>query len=164
MLRAFVSENQKDWDEYLPYLTMAYRASRHESTKYTPNYLMLGREVNLPIDLVFSSPKHNVVIENVEFVKALREKFERAHARKFLKRNSERQKKNYDRNWNSCAFKVGDSVWLSQVKRKIGVSSKLSPMWHGPYLVHDKINDVLYKIKRNRRSKFKIVHVDHLKL
>ena len=133
--------------------------------KYTPNYLMLGREVNLPIHLGFSSPKHNVVNENVEFVKALREKFERAHAHacKFLKRNSERQKKNYDRNWNSCTFKVGDSVWLSQVKRKIGIGSKLS-MWNGPYLVHGKINEVLYKIKRNKRSKIKIVHVDRLKL
>jgi hypothetical protein len=40
-----VVENQKDWDLWLPYIMAAYRSSRHEATSYTPNLLMLGREV-----------------------------------------------------------------------------------------------------------------------
>ena len=35
MLSTFVAPHQKNWGEYLPYLTMAYRASVHESTKYS---------------------------------------------------------------------------------------------------------------------------------
>ncbi|XP_038060519.1 uncharacterized protein LOC119731418 [Patiria miniata] len=41
MLSLFVHENQDDWDEHLPYVMMAYRSSQHDSTKFTPNMLML---------------------------------------------------------------------------------------------------------------------------
>ena len=40
MLRSFVNETQDDWDDHLPFLTMAYRSSAHKSTKCTPNLLM----------------------------------------------------------------------------------------------------------------------------
>jgi hypothetical protein len=49
----FVSKNQKDWDLYLPYLMMAYRSSVHDAMGETPCFMMMGREVTLPIDLVF---------------------------------------------------------------------------------------------------------------
>ena len=52
MLASFVSENQKDWDEYVFLLMMAYRAV-HETTKVSPYEMMFGRTINLPIDLVF---------------------------------------------------------------------------------------------------------------
>ncbi|XP_022093234.1 uncharacterized protein LOC110980655 [Acanthaster planci] len=44
MLSMFVDENQDDWDEHLPYVLMAYCSSQHDSTRLTPNMLMLGRE------------------------------------------------------------------------------------------------------------------------
>ncbi|PIK59483.1 Retrovirus-related Pol polyprotein from transposon [Apostichopus japonicus] len=43
MLSAVVSENQRDWDEWLPHVTMAYRSSVHETTGETPSVMMLGR-------------------------------------------------------------------------------------------------------------------------
>ena len=52
MLSMFVAENQDDWDEHLPYVMMAYRSSQHDGTKLTPNMLMLGRDVGLPLDVV----------------------------------------------------------------------------------------------------------------
>ena len=51
-----MEEKQEDWDEHLPYVMMDYRSAQHESTKLTPNMLMLGREVSLPLDLVVGSP------------------------------------------------------------------------------------------------------------
>ena len=32
--------NHKEWDLMLPFVMAAYRSSSHESTKYSPNYLM----------------------------------------------------------------------------------------------------------------------------
>lgn len=37
MLSMFVNENSNDWDDHLPYLTMAYRATVQKSTSCTPN-------------------------------------------------------------------------------------------------------------------------------
>jgi hypothetical protein len=51
MLSAFVNEHQNDWDEHLPYVSMAYRAAEHETTGNTPNYMMLGRGVTTPLDI-----------------------------------------------------------------------------------------------------------------
>jgi transposase InsO family protein len=53
MLSAYVSDNHKDWDRQLPYVMMAYRATAHETTGFSPNMLMLGRETSTPLDLVY---------------------------------------------------------------------------------------------------------------
>jgi transposase InsO family protein len=36
MLGKVVAEHQRDWDAWLPFVMAAYRASRHESTGYSP--------------------------------------------------------------------------------------------------------------------------------
>ncbi|CAC5405273.1 unnamed protein product [Mytilus coruscus] len=59
MLAMYVDENRSDWDDHLPYVIMAYRAAIHESTKCTPNKLMLGREISLPIDVIAGAPPDN---------------------------------------------------------------------------------------------------------
>ena len=59
MLSAFVNKERDDWDEHLPYVTMAYRATVLESTKFSPNRLMLGRETNLPLDLMVGPPPNS---------------------------------------------------------------------------------------------------------
>jgi hypothetical protein len=51
MLIKFVDENQKNWDAYLPILCMAYNSAVHEFIGFTPSMLMLGMELDLPIDL-----------------------------------------------------------------------------------------------------------------
>ena len=57
MLSAYVSQNQKDWADYIPLLMMAYRSSVHDTTKCTPCCMMLGREIRLPIDLALGIPE-----------------------------------------------------------------------------------------------------------
>ena len=52
MLGRVVSESQKDWDERVPVVMAAYRAIRHEATGYSPHFLMFGREVGAPIDIL----------------------------------------------------------------------------------------------------------------
>ena len=43
MLRKFVSRNEKDWDQYLPYLLFAYREVPQETTGFSPFELLYGR-------------------------------------------------------------------------------------------------------------------------
>src|SRR3989442_832292 len=57
MLGKVISINQKNWDEYLPGVMAAYRASYHESTGYSPNFMMFGRENQAPVDLVLGLPE-----------------------------------------------------------------------------------------------------------
>jgi len=51
-----VSESQRDWDDRLPTVLAAYRASPHESAGFTQNRLFLGREVRILLDLLLDLP------------------------------------------------------------------------------------------------------------
>ena len=56
MLGRVVSENQLDWDVKLPGVMAAYRASRHDATGYSPNFLMFRRDLMAPIHIVLREP------------------------------------------------------------------------------------------------------------
>lgn len=49
-----VEENQNEWDKFLDSVLFAYRTSKQCSTKFSPFFLMYGREPRLPVDLVVS--------------------------------------------------------------------------------------------------------------
>ena len=53
MLWKFVCQHHKDLDVHLPKVMMAYRSSDHASTKFPPFRLMFGRDVRLPLDVMF---------------------------------------------------------------------------------------------------------------
>jgi len=96
MLGRMVEENQRDWDTMLPYVMAAYRSSRHEATQYTPNYLMLGREVRAPVDIVYGCPPTPDAPTNYDdYAEELEERLKRAYSfvRGHLKKAAERNKK-----------------------------------------------------------------------
>ena len=49
-LLKFVGERQDTWDEYLDDVLFAYRVSVQDSTKYSPFFLVYGRNARLPIE------------------------------------------------------------------------------------------------------------------
>jgi hypothetical protein len=53
-----------DWDEHLPYISIAYRTAEHETTGNTPNYMMLGREVTTPLDIQYCMPRPSHLTED----------------------------------------------------------------------------------------------------
>lgn len=46
MIRCYVDQSQKNWDEHLSLLTSAYCSSQHAVTEFTPNKLIFGREIH----------------------------------------------------------------------------------------------------------------------
>jgi len=74
LLGKVISEKQNDWDDHLPYVAAALRASPSEATGYSANYLMLGREVNTPADIVYGLVQPEPVVSYDEFVENVREK------------------------------------------------------------------------------------------
>ena len=103
-----------EWDNHLPYVLMAYRSSVQESTKCTPNLLMLNREVTMPLDLIVGDPNEgDQPICPVEYVEWVRLATEQAYAfvRRNLKLSARRQKLYYDQKSGNPEFHVGESVW-----------------------------------------------------
>ena len=164
MIVAYAAERPKTWDERLPMLTMAYRATPHESTGYSPNRVMFGREVTLPIDLMLGSPPDEEREETTQYAAELRNRLEEvfAHVRDGLQVAAERQKRQYDVKASGTAYEVGDVVWRMNKMRRKGISPKLQARWLGPCVVTEKVNAVTYKVQISRDG-MKILHFDLLK-
>ena len=167
ILGKVVAENQRDWDVHLPYAVAAYRATIHESTGYSPNYLMYGHEVRAPLDVVMGLPVtgsppgipvHDFVDEKLGQMRAAY----RA-VRENLNKAAERQKHYYDLRVKPASFHPNDSVWLWTTRRKQGRTPKWQRRFVGPYVVVEKTGPVNYSIKRSAKSKSFIVHVDKLR-
>ena len=47
--------NQQNWDEHLQQLAGAICSTVNRNTVFTPNLMMLGREITLPIDLMIGT-------------------------------------------------------------------------------------------------------------
>ena len=78
MIRAFIDGKQNNWDLYVRCLAGTYRSSLLESTGYTPNMLMLGREVQFQVGLLFEQPKQAGVSYG-EFVESVQHNLCQAH-------------------------------------------------------------------------------------
>ena len=100
MLGKVVSESQRDWDERLPLVLSAYRATPHESTGMTPNKLFLGHEVRMPIDLLMGLPteESGEGMSAHDYLIKLHQNATEAYqlARKHLRASAERRKRHYD--------------------------------------------------------------------
>ena len=56
LLKARAQSSKDEWDKDIPLCLMAYRSSIHQSTGYTPHYLLFGREMQYPLDLQVKYP------------------------------------------------------------------------------------------------------------
>ena len=167
MLGKVVSESQRDWDDRLPAVLAAYRASPHESTGFTPNRLFLGREARMPLDLLLDLPEDEraMSLSVNDFVRQQQERTADAYslAREHLQVAAERRKASYDLKVKDVVLQVGDWVWYWYPRKYSSKSAKWQQSYIGPYLVVRKIEPVNVVLQRSQRSKPFVVHVNKLK-
>ena len=60
-----VGENQGDWFKYLDSVLFAYNTSKQSSSKYSPFFLLYGRDARLPVDLLAKPKGKNCVCMHV---------------------------------------------------------------------------------------------------
>lgn len=163
MLAMYVNDNLNDWDDHLPYILTAYRSTPHVSTGCSPNLLMLGREINLPLDVMVEGPVggaevccHNLYVDWLQ--QTMREAF--GLARENLGVAAARQKNYFDRGLKARRYEIGEYVWRWYPP---ALGNKLGMGWSGPYKVVRKLSEVTYEIQKTPQHRPVTVHVDHIK-
>ena len=159
------------WDEELPMLMLAYRTSVQESTKFTPFRLMFGREIQLPVDVIFGGgpvPGENYL----EYVSHLRTRLEHAYQtnREWNIQAQKHHKQCYDHKVSGGRYTVGDKVWLYSPAFPRHHAAKFHQPWKGPYRIVEVLLDVTYRIRLEgptssdcRRRLNQVVHFNCLK-
>jgi hypothetical protein len=167
MLTMYCQHDQHKWDEYLPQVMMAYRASEHSSTGQTPNMMVLGRQVILPLQAVVGRPTDDdddSTSEDEGYIPTLQRKLSRVHklCRSKLKKSAVYQKRHYDLRAKKRKLSVGQAFWLHHPGRRPGVCSKFVAPWKRPYVVTKRLDDITYLVKRSAKQMAKAYHIDRL--
>ena len=165
MLSTAAGEHPFDWEYHLRRLCLAYNTSVHPTTGHTPFFLMFGRQVRMPVDVMFGTPTPQPSTVP-QYAADLRASLEAAYrcVRERMGRKLERQKELYDRKAHGVPLVPGDLVWLHNPAVARGQSKKLHRPWTGPYRVVRRLLDAVYRLQHTQaRRKRPVVHFDRLK-
>ena len=140
----------------------------HETTGYSPYYLMFGREPRLPIDLILDNPESPVPKNHTDYLKQWEKSMSKAY--KIAAKNTEQQKgKDRDR-CNSRAtlgkLKPGDQVLMRNLSQR-GGPGKLRSYWEPDVHVVVEVKGetgLVYAIRseKDKSGKVRVVHRNHL--
>eukprot|EP00731_Ephydatia_muelleri_P012982 Em0007g292a len=165
MLATTIDNHQADWQHHIRKLCLAYNSSIHSTTGFSPFFLMFGRQVKLPIDLMYGTNRTGPDTA-AGFAQKLKEGLQEAYklVREKCQAEHKRQKALYDERVHGKPFSPGDLVWLHSPAVPRGRSRKLHHPWKGPLKVVERLGESNYKIKSLQgRKKTQIVHFDRLK-
>lgn len=146
-LRDYVSESQKDWDEWLEPLTYAYNCQVHRSTGMTPFNLVLSRHpppLVVEEDLIDHEPsrrpqerRRQLAETKEKFLLRLHDAIKKANLT--LSQTQRRYKRDYDRRVRRrlANLRVGDYVYREIPEHPAGVNPKLASPVDGPFEILD---------------------------
>lgn len=149
MLRAYVNENQTDWDDYLPAAEMAFNNSVNESTGTSPYYIVYGLYPDSPTSLLAIAADEDSGHPRVQ---QIREKVKDVHqfVCQNLKKAQKRQKRQADKHRRPANFSVGDLVLVKAnfLQRQVdGPVPKLKEQWIGPFPIEEKCSANTYRVQ-----------------
>eukprot|EP00253_Pinus_taeda_P018281 PITA_18281 len=152
MIRRIIGIHRSNWHNMLFSALWAYRTLVKTSTGFTPFQLVYGLEAVLPIECEIPSLRMAI-----EFLLATSEEERcflylaqldenRRDAALAIESHEKCIKAQYDRNVTPRNSSKGDLVLLyDQANDKLG-AGKFLPMWHGPYVVKQKLAKGAYEL------------------
>ena len=153
MLGTLEDHQKQDWKSYVAPLVHAYNATRHDSTGFSPFFLMFGRHPRLAIDayLGLNSSQESECTSREHYASKLKKRLDFAYkvASKEANKNATRHKSNYDGKVREATLGVGDRVLI----RKVGLKgkNKLADRWDKhSYIVIEVPNEgvPVYRVQR----------------
>ena len=106
-------EKRKKWPAHIGSIIIAYNSTRSLVTGYSPYYLMFGQRPQLPIDLLFPTRRTQMLTPTIDkYVASLYDclRDSLAIARDCTIKESQRQKRLYDRKVGAVELRPGDHI------------------------------------------------------
>ncbi len=158
--------NQKCWDEVVPYIEFALNTAVSSSLHESSFYLLYLCDVAMPLTAALDLPSSKYR-EIKDYKLDMQDLFREATecTRKALLAAQQKQKHYYNKTTKAHDLIVGNLVYLYVPIVKKQNVRKLSQLWRGPYRVLDLTERrALIRLANNRWSKAFWVNVDRLKI
>ena len=162
ILTPFINKAKDDWDELIPAAVMAYNLSVHSTIQEMPAFLVYGREIRMPNDLIRpADTTGNIAKFKSELVEKMKNAFQ------FTKDIADDVRtKSKDRRDNKRIkhkFKVNDLVSLFRPSTE-EKSKKFTKNWTGPFCITEIIEDRNVRLKTlNGKSVKNAQHISRIK-
>ena len=153
LLSTYTASDQKDWDELLPAVLLAYNTSYHTSMQETPFCILFGRQCSLPLNIEML-PASKLSIEQRTDAKNIATKIKLVQQIADETRGNQKlkMKTNYDLKVKGPKLKVGDLVMIQVGTRRKGRSPKLDPKFRGSFRLLEKMGEVNFRMMMVRKA------------
>ena len=170
-LRHFVSDNQKDWDTYLPFAQIALNTTYNSSNGTDPHFLLHSYHKRLPYQpqdyvspFLYKQQQnqkefiHDYVGELYTTSMTIRDQ-----VRHRLQSQTSKFTEYQHKNALERKISIGDCVYILDIKRP-SQSPKLAKRWIGPYTIANIITDKKFLLLCKQTGKTFVCHMDNFKL
>jgi len=159
-----IEGSHERWPDLLGPVALAYNATVHTSTGYSPHELFYSFALSCPLDAIVSTPASEPASNADEFALQTFERLQEANAfvREFTGRNVQRMKRRYDASVKPQTYFIGEKVLVYNPKKRRGQFSKWQPCWFGPFTVEKVLNSANCVVKKGR-GKSVVIHVDRMR-
>ena len=160
MIGTLPTSSKKNWQDWVPTLVHAYNCSTSSVMGFSPYFLIYGRQPKLPIDLEYGVTLNEDYNDCKSYADKLQHRLKWAYdaAQKCIDRESQRQKKYYDKNFK-CAVLQKDDLVLVKVP-KPGTDYKIADKWENdPWIILCKREHApVFEVKNTRTGERKELH------
>ena len=153
-----------EWDMYLPFAQMAYNSTVHDTTGETPNKVVLGTQLKMPIDVMTPATEEQVPLAQSEYVREIEEDMRLCYqrVRERTRRAAACHKNYYDKRKHEVKYRSEDLVMLKTMTY-LPFQRKFADRYTGPWAIIEAVSGNCYRIQMTEKSKPYIVHHDRLK-
>ena len=155
----YIMDAKYSWDEWLPQVACSLNTALHSTINESPHFVLFGTDKRLPYDFLHSAPRplYNADDYVRKRLRDFQHLHQMIHARLTASQN-EMLTKQHERATDS-PITDGDIVFLRVHNR----SSKLDPLFTGPYRVIASLHGHKVKLLDLKTHVEQTVHIDHLK-
>ena len=164
LMAKVVNENQRNWSEWLSFITFAYNATEHSATRFSPFFVFFGRTPLWTVDLILPETvedRKSLPDYTAQVVERLKKACETVRIN--LKAAADSSSKWYNKRVIPRSFAEGDLVRVFYPRRYAGKTAKWQNFYRTVGQVVKKLNDATYLVKSKSWKEPKIIHTDKLR-